>query len=100
MLKALPRIIDKQTFNFLLYNFLTYYMHSKQSHTLVWTYVDPGFCSMHSHSMVKLLFYLLVKNMIFRKDFESPLIFVLFLMGKQNKKENSKYDSLFGKTGM
>ena len=28
---------------------------------------------------------------------ESPLIFVLFLKGKQNKKENPKCDSLFGK---
>ena len=33
-------------------------------------------------------------------DLESPLIFVLFLKGKQNKKENSKCDSLFGKDGL
>ena len=38
--------------------------------------------------------------MIFRKDLESPLIFVSFLKGKQNKKENPKCDSLFGKDGM
>ena len=38
--------------------------------------------------------------MIFRKDLESPLIFVLFLKGKQNKKENPKCDSLFGKNGL
>ena len=38
--------------------------------------------------------------MIFRKDLESPLIFVLFLKEKQNKKENSKCDSLFEKTGL
>ena len=31
---------------------------------------------------------------------ESPLIFVLFLKGKQNKKENPKCDSLFGKCGI
>ena len=36
--------------------------------------------------------FLLIKN-----DLESPLIFVLFLKGKQNKKENPKCDSLFGK---
>ena len=33
-------------------------------------------------------------------DLESPLIFVLFLKGKQNKKENPKYDSLLGKCGL
>ena len=39
--------------------------------------------------------------MNFRKDLESPLIFVLFLKGKkQNKKENPKYDFLFGKDGL
>ena len=38
------------------------------------------------------------KNKIFRKDLESPLIFVLFFFkGKQNKKENLKCDSLFEK---
>ena len=35
--------------------------------------------------------------MIFRKDLESLLIFVLFFKEKQNKKENPKCDSLFGK---
>ena len=40
------------------------------------------------------------KNMIFRKDLESPLIFVSFLKGKQNKKENPKCDFLFGKDGL
>ena len=33
-------------------------------------------------------------------DLESPLIFVLFLKGKQNKKENPKCDSLFEKDGL
>ena len=37
--------------------------------------------------------FLLIK----KNDLESPLIFVLFLKGKQNKKENPKYDSLFWK---
>ena len=41
-----------------------------------------------------ILFYLL------ENDLELPLIFVLFLKGKQNKKENSKCDSLFGKGGL
>ena len=40
----------------------------------------------------KIFNYLVKKN-----DLESPLIFVLFLKGKQNKKENSKCDSLFWK---
>ena len=56
--------------------------------------VDPVFLLMHFHSMASSLFYLM-KNMIFRKDLESPLIFVLFLKGKRNKKENSNCDSLF-----
>ena len=51
-----------------------------------------AFYSMRSHLMAQLIFRLfyLVKNMIFKKDLESLLIFVLFLKGKQNKKENSK----------
>ena len=35
-----------------------------------------------------------------KNDLESPLIFVLFLKGKQNKKENLKYDSSFEKGGL
>ena len=36
-----------------------------------------------------LFWFYLMKNMIFFiRDLESPLIFVLFLKGKQNKKEN------------
>ena len=41
-----------------------------------------------------------MKNMIFRKYLELSLIFVLFLKGKQNKKENPKCDSLFGKDSL
>ena len=41
--------------------------------------VDPIFCSMRSHSKAKLTFYLFDENMIFRKDLESLLIFVLFM---------------------
>ena len=46
----------------------------------------------------ELTFYL---KMIYclENDLESLLIFVLFLKGKQNKKENLKCDSLFKKTG-
>ena len=62
--------------------------------------MDPVFRTMRSHLVAKLSFYLFDGNMIFRKDLESPLIFILFLKGKQNKKKNPKYDSLFGKTGL
>ena len=59
--------------------------------TYVWT---PHFRLLEciSHSNGELDFYLLFEN-----DLESPLIFVLFLKGKQNKKENPKCDSLFWK---
>ena len=44
----------------------------------------------------KLAFYL--KMICFlENDFESSFIFILFLKGKQNKKENPKRDSLFWK---
>ena len=51
------------------------------------------------HSMTNSFF---IWKMIYclENDLESPLIFVLFLKGKQNKKENSKCDSLFGKDGI
>ena len=39
---------------------------------------------MRSHLMMKLVFYLFSENMIFRKDLESPLIFVLFFL-RENK---------------
>ena len=47
----------------------------------------------------ELAFYL---KMIYflENDLESPLIFLLFLKGKQNKKENHNCDSLFGKGGL
>ena len=47
--------------------------------------MDPAFRLMRSHSMAKLAFYYLFgKNMIFRKELESPLIFVLFFL-RENK---------------
>ena len=47
----------------------------------------------------KFAFYL---KMIYflENDLKLPLIFVLFLKGKQNKKENPKCDSLFGEDGL
>ena len=54
--------------------------------------VDPTFCSM-TNSFFICEFFL-------KKDLKSPIIFVLFLKGKQNKKENSKCDSLFKKNGL
>ena len=45
-------------------------------------------------------FYLKNDLLIMKNDLESPLIFVLFFKGKQNKKENPKCDSLFGKCGL
>ena len=36
-------------------------------------------------------------DLLIKNDLESPLIFVLYLKGKQNKKENLKCDSLFWK---
>ena len=51
--------------------------------------------------MVKLVFLFICEKLWFlEKDLESPLIFVLFLKGKQNKKENPKYNSLFRKGGL
>ena len=63
--------------------------------------MDPVFRSMRSHSMAKLIFYLFGEDLIFLKKYlESPLIFVLFFKKKQNKKENPKCDSLFGKDNL
>ena len=63
--------------------------------------MDLAFRSMHSHSIVKLVFYLFGEDLIFLKKYlESPLIFVLFFKQKQNKKENPKCDSLFEKDNL
>ena len=53
--------------------------------------MDPAFWLMRFPLYGELDFYLL------ENDLESPLIFVLFLKGKQNKKKNPKCDSLFWK---
>ena len=48
---------------------------------------------------LELVFYL--KMIYFLKnDLESSFIFVLFLKDKQNKKENPKFDYLFGKDSL
>ena len=66
---------------------------------LIFLLVDPAFLRMHSHSMTNSFF--IWKIFIFLENkLKSPLIFVLFLKGKQNKKENPKCDSLFGKDGI
>ena len=44
-------------------------------------------------------FYLKKWFYLLENDLKLPLIFVLFLKGKQNKKENPKCDSLFEKGG-
>ena len=60
---------------------------------LVWT---PYFVLMRFPLNDELdLFWKMI--LLFENDLESPLIFVLFLKGKQNKKENPKCNSLFGK---
>ena len=52
---------------------------------------------MRFHSMVSSIFILKNGFIYLENDLDSPLIFVLFLKGKQNKKENPKWDSLFWK---
>ena len=57
----------------------------------MWT---PHFWLMRFPLDGELDFYLKIDLLIMKNDLESPLIFVLFLKGKQNKKENPKCDSL------
>ena len=59
--------------------------------------VDPAFRLMRFHSMVSSIFILKNGFIYLENDLDSPLIFVLFLKGKQNKKENLKCNSLFWK---
>ena len=47
--------------------------------------------------MVSSIFILKNGFIYLENDLDSPLIFVLFLKGKQNKKENLKCNSLFWK---
>ena len=58
--------------------------------------MDPVFRTMRVPTWwAKLSFYLFDGNMIFRKDLESPLIFILFLKGKQNKKKKTLSVTLY-----
>ena len=61
--------------------------------------MDPAFRLMRFPLEGELDSFLFEKKRFYllRNDLESPLIFVLFLKGKQNKKENCKCDSLFWK---
>ena len=62
------------------------------------TIVDPVFRLMCFPLDGELDFYFEKLILLIKKnELESPLIFVLFLKGKQNKKENPKCDSLFWK---
>ena len=62
--------------------------------------MDPVFWLMRFPLDGELDFYFEKWFYLLENDLESPLIFVLFLKGQQNKKENSKCDSLFGKDGL
>ena len=55
--------------------------------------MDPIFCSMYSHSMAKLVFLFICEKLIFFKNLESPLIFVLVFKIKKIRKKNPKCDS-------
>ena len=80
---------------------LQFELNPKKNPQLSRYFVNPVFCSIHAHSVAKLVFYLCGEDLIFfKKDLESPLIFVLFFKGKQSKKENPKCDSLFGKDSL
>ena len=61
--------------------------------------VDPVFLLMRFHLMAN-SFFILKMICFFLNDLELPLIFVLFLKGKQNKKGNFNCDSLFGKDSL
>ena len=62
--------------------------------------MDPAFHLMRFHSMASSIFILKMIFVFLENDLELPLIFVLFLKGKQNKKENLKCDSLFLESGL
>ena len=81
-----------------IYSWSFYIEIKKRSYIYLWT---PYFHTVRSYSMTRFIFYFIWwKIWFFRKYLESLLIFVLFLNGKQNKKENSKCDSLFRKGGL
>ena len=59
----------------------------------------PHFCTCF-HSNGELVFLFEKRFIFLENDLKLLFIFVLFLKGKQNKKENPKCDSLFGKEGL
>ena len=59
--------------------------------------MDPVFFTCVPTQSARLAF--IGEKLILEKS-ESPLIFVLFLKGKQNKKENPKCDSLLEKNSL
>ena len=63
-------------------------------YAILWT---PHFVSCVSHSKASSILIWKMILFIKKNDLESPLIFVLFLKSKQNKKENPKCDSLLWK---
>ena len=59
--------------------------------------VDPAFLLDAFPLDGRTLFLFIYENLICKKRLGFATYFVLFLNGKQNKKENSKCDSSFGK---
>ena len=62
--------------------------------------MDLAFLLMRFHSMASSIFILKMIFVFLENDLELPFFFVLFLKGKQNKKENPKCDSLFLESGL
>ena len=56
--------------------------------------------SAHAFSLDDELAFYLKMIYFLENDLDSLLLFALFLKGKQNKKENTKCDSLFGKDSL
>ena len=116
-LRSFSLVRGSQVLN-LSYSCIVWLYHSK-SHNLLFTYLESD-CSI---ALIYFLFYVFISlcgpristhtflldgelvfylKMIYflENDLELPLIFALFLKVKQNKKENFKCDSLFGKCGL
>ena len=77
-------------------------LHLKFKFDLLWSPVKSPFCgphiSAHAFSTRWQARFLFWKRFYLLENYlESPLLFALFLKGKQNKKENPKCDSLFWK---
>ena len=67
---------------------------------VIYQCVDPAFL-LDAFPLDGGTFFLFIyEKLIFKKKLGVTTYFVLFLNGKQNKKENLKCDSLFGKGGL